>query len=153
VSAWAAGLEGLGGAIDIAMPGNIRDEVASIATAYATLDRAIQARATTIDPQFLAAWNAYNAEWRRFAQAHESWLDNLWYKSYQKALEYRSRLDGWRSQFEQLTGSKINVPGLGPAPGASMTNPLPGFPFRKVLWVGGGIAAIFGLSKLLKSGT
>lgn len=154
MSLYGAGTEGLGGAVDIVMPANIRDEIETIANHFAQLDQEI-ARALTdgqVLPSFVESWNEFAKEWQRFATNHSSWLDNIWYKSYQKALEYRRRLDEWRAKFEATSGRRISFPSPGSAPAPSMGNPFPSIPWRYLAYAGGAIGLLYGASRLVNSG-
>lgn len=125
--------------VDVAMPSNISDEIATVASGVKTLDRVIEDRRGRLPPQFMSAWGDFRDEWNAFAQNHDSWLSRTWYKSYQKTLEYRRRLEDWRAQLEQLS-SPVNVPNLGPGQKAA------GLP-SEIPWkpIGYGVLAIAGL--------
>jgi hypothetical protein len=138
------------GPVDVRMPGAIKDEILSIGTAFKTLDREIQARKAKLSPQWLAAWQDFRAGWERFAADHASWLSNAWYASYQKAIEFRQRLDGWRAQLETITGP-LNLPTLSPRP--LDVAPSSGIPWKTVLYVGLGIGGVIAVSRLLSNAT
>ncbi len=142
-----AGLRGaaLGaGAVDVAMPGNIRDEIVTIGVAFSTLDKAIQAARASLPPDFVSGWAAFLKEWQGFANAHATWLSNVWYKSYEKALEYRKRLEDWRQKFIGL-GGKISTPSPGAAPGGAGG----GINWKLLLYVGAGVGAVWAATKFL----
>lgn len=139
----------MAGGIDVVMPGNIRDEILSIGTSFATLAKAIDSVRPKLPPDFLSGWDSYNAEWRTFSSNHASWADNLWYASYRKALEYRSGVDAWRKKFEAL-GGRINAP----SPGADRPDPDPvssksGVPWKALAYGGLAIAGLYALSRTL----
>jgi hypothetical protein len=138
----------MGGAgVDVAMPGSIRDEILSIAGSFRRLDAAIRA-AAVLPADFKSAWGSFRDEWSEFAARHGSWASNLWYKSYQKALEYRQALNDWRKRFEQLTGSSVTFPAPQDAPGPTMSSPFSGR-WKTIAYVAGGIGVLWGVSKLL----
>lgn len=147
MSAYDAGLRGAcggAGVVDIAMPGNIRDEIVTIGVGFSTLDKSIQAARAGLPADFVSGWAAFFVEWQTFAKNHATWLDNVWYKSYEKALEYRKRLEDWRQRFVAL-GGKVNSPspgaGAGPAPS--------GINWKTLLYVGAGIGAVYAATKFL----
>ncbi len=149
MSAYDAGLRahaaGLGaGVVDVAMPGNIRDEIVTIGVAFRTLDAAIQAQRAGLPAEFVGGWAALLTEWTGFAKNHDSWLSNVWYKSYEKALEYRKRLEDWRQKFQQL-GGKVVTPSPGAAPGGSSS----GVNWKMILYVGAGIGAVWAATKFM----
>lgn len=151
MSAYALGAASMGNAgVDLKMPSNIRDEILTVGVQVGALDKLVaQAQAARkIPPDFVLGWTAFKGEWNAFSSSHQSWLSRTWYASYEKAVEYRRRLEDFRTKFEQLTGTKVNYP----SPGANPAGVEPdgaGFPWRWV--VGGGVAIglLYGASKLL----
>lgn len=139
------------GPFDVRMPGAIRDEIVTIDKNFGAMNRMIVDQAAKLPADFNAGWRAIYSEWQTFQGNHSTWVSNVWYASYQKALEYRKRLDDWRLKFEQLVGTKINYPTPGPTAGPPA--PAGGFPWKFVLYTGGGIAALWGISKVLASTT
>lgn len=133
------------GVTDIQMPGNIRDEIVTIGTAFKLLDAAIQKARAGLPADFVSGWAAFLAEWNTFASNHATWLSNVWYASYEKAKEYRSRLEDWRQKFIAL-GGKISSPSPGAAPGPSSNG---GINWKMLLYVGAGIGAIYAATKFL----
>lgn len=153
MNAYQAGLRvGLGGGttfgpVDVQMPRAQQDEIASIAAAFKTLDREIQGRRAQLQPAWVKGWDDFRDSWQTFAQGHSTWLSNVWYASYQKAIEYRQRLDDWRRRLEALTGP-LSVPTLSARPPEEKP-----FPWRGVLYAGLAIGGAFAISSLLKRGT
>ena len=148
MSAYDAGLRGAGlgaGVVDVAMPGNIRDEIITIGVGFSTLDKAIQAARAGLPADFVSGWAAFLAEWQTFAKNHATWLSNVWYKSYEKALEYRKRLEDWRQRFVAL-GGKVNTPSPGAGAGPSSSG---GINWKTLLYVGAGIGALDAATKFL----
>lgn len=140
------------GPVDVRMPGAIRDEILSIGVAFKTLDREIQARRAKLSPQWLAGWQDFRAAWERFAADHQSWLSNAWYASYQKAVEYRQRLDGWRKGLESATGQPIKIPTLSAQP-LDVPSSGGGINWKTVLYVGLGIGGAYAIAKVLQNAT
>lgn len=139
----AAGMGGAG-VVDVAMPGNIRDEILTIGTEFKILDASVLAARASLPPDFVTGWSAFRTEWETFARNHSSWLDNVWYKSYEKALEYRKRLEDWRQRFIGY-GGRISTPSPGAAPGGSG----PGINWKMLLYVAAGIGAVYAATKFL----
>ena len=136
---------------EVVMPGNIVDEIVTIDAGFRTLDTAI-AKARTVGrvpAEFFGGWEIFRREWEAFRNAHRRWTDNLWYKSYQKALEYRGRLEEWRIKFEQLSGQKLAFPG--PGKGGEPTEDGRGFPWRMLAYTAAGIGVLYGVSKLFSA--
>jgi hypothetical protein len=138
------------GPFDVRMPGAIRDEILSIDRAFRSLANVISAARGqgALPANFLAGWDQFFAEWSAFRLNHESWLSNVWYASYQKALEYRERLDQFRQKVEQLTGAKLNFPAAKATPGPTDK---PGIPWRFLIISGVVIGGVYALSKVLGS--
>lgn len=133
------------GLTDIEMPGNIRDEILTIGTGFKTLDAAIQKAKAGLPADFLSGWAAFLTEWNTFAGNHASWLSNVWYASYTKATEYRSRLEDWRKKFVDL-GGKISSPSPGAAPGPAAPS---GINWKMLLYVGAGIGVVYAATRFL----
>jgi hypothetical protein len=149
MSAYDAGLRGAAvgaGVVDLVMPGNIRDEILTIGVAFSTLDKAIQAARASLPADFVPGWAAFFVEWQTFAKNHSSWLSNTWYKSYEKALEYRKRLEDWREKFIAL-GGKVSTPSPGVSPGPPSASG--GINWKTLLYVGAGIGAVYAATKFL----
>jgi hypothetical protein len=158
LNGYAAGAASMGNAaVDVKMPGNIRDEIVTVAVNVQALDKVIAAAASAgkLPSDFLAGWAAFKAEWAAFSSSHRMWLQNMWYASYEKTVEYRKRLEDWRKRFEQLTGSTVSYPSPGSTP-EGLTGDGKGFPWRTLMWgglvIGGlyGIAKVFGETRRLK---
>ena len=128
MSAYDAGLRGAGlgaGVVDVAMPGNIRDEIITIGVGFSTLDKAIQAARAGLPADFVSGWAAFLAEWQTF--------------------EYRKRLEDWRQRFVAL-GGKVNTPSPGAGAGPSSSG---GINWKTLLYVGAGIGALYAATKFL----
>lgn len=133
------------GVVDVAMPGNIRDEILTIGSSFKLLDAAIGKARAGLPADFVSGWTAFFSEWTTFASAHASWLSNVWYKSYEKALEYRKRLEDWRQRFIDL-GGKVSTPSPGASAGPSSSG---GINWKMLLYLGAGIGAIYAATKFL----
>ncbi len=131
------------------MPSNISDEIATVASGVKTLDRVIEDRRDKLPAQFVAGWRDFRGEWDAFAQNHDTWLSRTWYKSYQKTLEYRRRLEDWRGQLEKLS-SPVNVPNLGP--GQTPAGIPSGIPWKPIGYGVLAIAGLYGLARVLQGG-
>jgi hypothetical protein len=134
--------------VDVVMPSGVKDEILSVATGIKSLDRAIELRKEKLPAEFVANWQDFRQEWERFAADHDSWLSRTWYKSYQKTLEYRRRLDDWRQQLEQLAGS-IPSPNLGPG---QKPAGLPSIPWKPIAYGALAIAGLYAVARVFSSG-
>jgi hypothetical protein len=54
---------------------------------------------------FVDQWGEFTREWGEFFASHKSWYDRMWRGAYDKAVEFRERVLGWRRRFEQLGGT------------------------------------------------
>jgi hypothetical protein len=109
---YASGL----GAI-VVTPGQMLDEMNAV-------DKAVDELAIRITQQFTGAgtntlwvnaWTRWRQEWKQFYSDHQDWTARLFYGTYEKTLEYRSKLADWRTQFEQMQGQSVG-PSLSPLP-------------------------------------
>jgi hypothetical protein len=154
MSHYLAGLSFLGAGatnapiVDIASPGNIRDEIATIAFQFKALDQQVQARRAKLPADYLQGWALFLAEWQAFATNHASWTDNLFYKSYAKALEYRQRLEEWRAKLVELTGQAVNYPNAGPGQKPAAT---PSIPWKPIIYGAVAIGGLWALARLFGS--
>lgn len=89
--------------IDVKMPGAILDEMKTTDGIIDQLGRDIEASKIRSE-KFKAAWRDFHAEWKKFLSEHEGWTDRLWYGSYEKTVEYRTRALDWRRQFSAMGG-------------------------------------------------
>ena len=134
----------------VVMPAAIQDEIKTVEGAFATLNRAIRAAQSRgqVPADFAAAWTLFYGDWQNFRSAHGRWVDNLWYASYEKTLEFRQRLDEWRKKFEEVTGKPLGFPTAGPTAGPTDATPMPWRTLLIIAAVGGGLYAV---SKALSS--
>ncbi len=147
----AAGMGGdapTAGFADVRMPGAIRDEILSIDRSFHAFAEIVARTQSKLPADFRTGWDAFAREWTAFANAHSSWLSNVWYASYQKALEYRERLVEWRKKFESITGVALNYPAVKPSPGPAQT---PGIPWRFLAVAGAVGGGLYLVSKLFTS--
>lgn len=125
-------------------PGVILDEINTTDTAVNALGRdiadtfheplSVQQRA------FIDQWKAFTAEWREFVDSHTHWYDRMWRGSYDKAIEFRERVLGWRKRFEEL-GGKPTAPL--PVMPSDDGKPSQSGPWKSILLVAGiGAAAL-----------
>lgn len=86
-------------------PSTVADEIHTVSTLVAALDRDIQN--TKPDDGFLSAWADFVREWTEFVSSHSGVMGYpslLLNSTYAKVLEYRDRVDGWRKRFQDLGG-------------------------------------------------
>jgi hypothetical protein len=144
---YAAGAATMGNAgVDVKMPANIRDEIATVATSVASLGKLIDARRSSLNADFLTGWDGFKKEFETFAHNHRMWVQNMWYASYEKTVEYRKRLDDFRAKFEALTGTKVPFPSPGGTP-EGLSDDGKGFPWKTLLWGGLIIGGLYGVSR------
>lgn len=154
MSVYAAGAATFGtmgnAGVDIKLPSHIRDEIVTVAKQVAALGKIIDDATARgkVPADFLTGWGAFKSEWEAFARNHESWASRAWYASYEKTVEYRKRLEGFRQRFEQVTGEKVAYPSPGATP-EGMGDKGEGFPWRFVAYGGIAIGAAYGIAKLL----
>lgn len=134
-------------------PGVILDEIATTDTAVNSLGRdiadtfheplAVQQRA------FVDQWKTFTAEWKEFVDSHTHWYDRMWRGSYDKAIEFRDRVLGWRKRFEELGGKPTAPPPIMP-PDDGKPHPESG-PWRSILLVAGIGAAALVLPEVIRT--
>ncbi|MGH9883891.1 MAG: hypothetical protein ACREBE_00060 [bacterium] len=129
----------------IKTPGVILDEINTTDTAVRALGRDISD--TFRDPMsvqqraFVEQWTEFTKEWKEFVDSHEHWYDRMWRGSYDKAIEFRERVLGWRRRFEDL-GGKPTAPLPIMPPDDGKPGPTSG-PWKWILLVAGiGAAAL-----------
>jgi hypothetical protein len=119
-------------------PSAIKNEIETVESAARQLDGEV--RAGQVTPEFVKAWDAFWAEWRKFSDGHQRWVDLLFDATYFKALEFRRRVGSWRDAFVKAGGRPL-APGL---PGEVL-----GFPWERMAMVLGGAVAALGVSKVI----
>jgi hypothetical protein len=125
-------------------PGVILDEINTTDTAIRGLDRdvadAFREPLATPQRAFVDQWKSFVAEWRAFVGDHEHWYDRMWRGSYDKAIEFRERVLGWRQRFEALGGKPTAPPPVMPADDGKKPD---SGPWKSILLVAGiGAAAL-----------
>lgn len=128
----------------VVMPAAIQAEIQTVESGFAVLNRAIRAAQSRgqVTADFAAGWTLFYGDWQNFRSAHGRWVDNLWYASYEKTLEYRQRLDDWRKKFEEVTGKPLGFPTAGAAAGPRDDKPMPWRTLLIIAAVGGGLYAV-----------
>jgi hypothetical protein len=118
MGAWEAGVRDLDdlGAL-IYTPGVIKAELEAVNTAAGQLD--VDIKAAKVRDEFKRAWQAFLTEWKAFYKSNSGLWSRLWGGLYEKASEYRRRVEQWRKAFEQ-EGGRASSPSLvvPPAPGS-----------------------------------
>jgi hypothetical protein len=145
---YAAGAATMSGnaVVDVKMPGNIKDEITTVAAQVAALGKLVDGRRTSLPSDFLVGWDAFKKEFEQFAHNHRMWVQNMWYASYEKTVEYRKRLDAFRAQFEAITGTKVNYPSAGGTP-EGLNPDGSGFPWKTLVWGGLIVGGLYGAAK------
>ncbi len=103
MSAWEAGAADLDevGAL-VYTPGVIKAELEAVNTAAGQLDMDI--KPAKVRDEFKRAWKAFLDEWKAFYKNNSGYWSRLWGGVYQKAVEYRKRIEQWREAFEREGG-------------------------------------------------
>jgi hypothetical protein len=122
----------------VVSPSAIKHEIETVDSAARQLDSEV--RASSVAPEFLKAWEAFRAEWRKFFDGHQRWVDLLFDATYFKALEFRRRVGSWRDAFIKAGGRPL-APGL---PGESLS-----FPWERIAMVAGGAIATLGVMRVI----
>ena len=134
-------------------PGVILDEINTTDTAIQGLGRDITDlfHEPLSGPQraFVDQWKAFTAEWKEFVDSHTHWYDRMWRGSYDKAIEFRERVLGWRKRFEQLGGKPTAPPPVMP-PDDGKPDPERG-PWKSILLVAGIGAAALILPEVIRT--
>lgn len=103
-------------------PGEARDEEDQVNGAVQSLDSDIQASTATLS--FKTAWGNFKAQWDQFYADQggvTGWLSRFATSGgYNTALDYRTQLEQWRTQFQQQGGIS-SAPAL-PAPPTSSSS-------------------------------
>ena len=118
MGAWEAGAADLDdiGAL-IYTPGVIKAELEAVNTAAGQLD--VDIKAAKVRDEFKRAWQAFFNEWKAFYKNNVGLWSRLWGGLYEKASEYRRRVDQWRQAFEAEGGHASSPsPVAPPAPGS-----------------------------------
>jgi hypothetical protein len=120
--------------VEVKMPAEILAEMQTTDTVIMQLDKDIAA-SPKVDAPFKAAWDGFRREWSNFYKSHQGWIDRLWYGSYEKTVEYRTRALAWRRDFE-AKGGKATGPADAPPKAAGE------IPWKKIAIAAGALAAI-----------
>jgi hypothetical protein len=137
----------------IKTPGVILDEINTTDTAVRALGRDISD--TLHEPlsvqqrAFVAQWADFVREWTAFVDGHEHWYQRMWRGSYDKAIEFRERVLGWRKRFEEIGGTPTAPPPVMP-PDDGTSGPGSG-PWKSILLVAGIGAAALILPEVLRT--
>jgi hypothetical protein len=113
MGAWEAGIADLDevGAL-VYTPGVIKAEIEAVNTAAGQLD--VDIKAAKVRDEFKRAWKGFFDEWKSFYKNNSGLWSRLWGGVYQKAAEYRKRVEQWRQAFEReggrATGPSAIVP-------------------------------------------
>lgn len=86
---------------------------------------------------FVHSWGEFERAWEAFYETHSKWHQRMWRASYDQALDFRTRVQGWRRKFEGLGGSPSAPEPHVPTEGG----PLGDLPWKSILVAAGGIAA------------
>jgi hypothetical protein len=112
MGAWEAGVrdeDDLGALVYT--PSAIKAELDTVKAGADQLDRDITA--SKVRDEFKQAWRAFLNEWRAYYKDHEGYWSHMWFAVYEKAVEYRKRVDQWREAF-QTEGGRVSAPTLTP---------------------------------------
>jgi hypothetical protein len=118
MGAWEAGASDLDelGAL-IYTPGVIKAELEAVNTAAGQLD--VDIKAAKVRDEFKRAWQGFFTEWKGFYKNNSGLWSRLWGGLYQKANEYRKRVEQWRQAFQQEGGRPSSPSAIVPeAPGS-----------------------------------
>jgi hypothetical protein len=98
-------------------PGVIKAELEAVNTAAGQLD--VDIKAAKVRDEFKQAWQGFFTEWKAFYKSNSGLWSRLWGGLYEKANEYRRRVEQWRQSFEK-EGGHSSSPSLvvPPAPGS-----------------------------------
>jgi hypothetical protein len=133
-------------------PGVILDEIHTTDTAVNALGRDIADtfhEPLAVQRAFVDQWKAFTAEWKEFVDSHTHWYDRMWRGSYDKAIEFRAQVLGWRNRFEQLGGKPTAPPPIMP-PDDGKPHPESG-PWNSILLVAGIGAAALILPEVIRT--
>jgi hypothetical protein len=117
----------------VVTPGAMKAEMETIDTGIRQLAGDIET--SSARPKFKDDWRAFVAEWGQFYKRHGGWTDRLWGITYQKILDYRTRLDAWRSAFIR-EGGRPTAPSM-PSPDGA------GIPWSRFGWIALGITGMW----------
>lgn len=96
----------------IVTPGAIKDEIETVNAGVKQLDSDIMS--SKVRDAFKKAWRLFASEWQRFYASKQGWWARSWGSTWEKAVDYRKRVDEWRTAFQreggQSTGPTLNVP-------------------------------------------
>ena len=111
MNGWEAGARDLDelGAL-IYTPGVIKAELEAVNTAANQLDVDIKA-AANVRAEFKGAWRGFLTEWQGFYKNNSGLWSRLWGGVYEKAAEYRKRVEQWRQAMER-EGGKPSSPSV-----------------------------------------
>jgi hypothetical protein len=110
MGAWEAGVrdaEELGALVY--PPGVIKAELDTVNAGVTQLDSDIMA--SNVRDAFKKSWRLFVAEWQAFYKNNSGFWSRMWGAVYEKATEYRKRVEQWREAFER-EGGRSTSPGL-----------------------------------------
>lgn len=90
-------------------PQTVLDEMNAVDSAITTLGEEILG--SGVGETFQAKYARFLREWQRFYGAHDSglgaWVSRTLNRTYAQVLEYKERLNGWRSKFVAAGGEPV----------------------------------------------
>lgn len=96
----------------IVTPGAIKDELETVNAGVRQLDAEING--SNVRGAFKNTWRMFAGEWAQFYKSKQGFWGRTWGSTMTKALEYKKRVDEWRSAYiregGQSAGPTLNVP-------------------------------------------
>jgi hypothetical protein len=118
MNGWEAGLcdpDELGALVYT--PGVIKAELEAVNTAATQLD--VDIKASKVRDEFKNAWRGFLAEWQAFYKNNKGLWSRLWGSVFEKAAEYRKRVELWRQALEREGGHPSSPSIVVPESGSS----------------------------------
>lgn len=115
LNGWEAGaydLDELGALVYT--PGVIKAELEAVNTAATQLD--VDIKAARVRDEFKNAWRGFFGEWQSFYKSNSGLWSRLWGSVYEKAAEYRRRVEQWRQALEREGGRSSAPSVIAPEP-------------------------------------
>lgn len=138
------------------VPEKTKNELLTVAHMVNLVTAEIAINADKVAPELAREWAHFRREWQAFAKNKDNWRERMWYANFQKASEYRQRIEEFRRRLARSIGRMVAWPtgprGAKPLPGKREADKKKeGVNWKWVLYVGIGIVGVYAVSEVMSS--
>jgi hypothetical protein len=108
------------------------------------------ARINAVAPRFISSWRRFRDAWTAYYSEQSGWT-RLWGSTLDDAERYARILQGWREQFQEVTGSRATGPAASTDPDPHRQDTLDTFDTVATLaMVGAGVGIVYFITKAIR---